>query len=159
MESFNDVYIKSKRAAIMEKRERIEREHAQVVSAVKRIYGVDDFNKLDECDRMYYRDLINNVWSKEDGLNEKGERLVNESVVPLMEGCSDADIEKRFKREVSKEIKNIASCLSSDSGNCVILQTIRKTIESECGRKLPISMAKEWLAEAVKKYIKSKIKF
>jgi len=158
MKSFDNVYRDSKRDVLNERSERIEKEHAQVVSAVKRIYGVDDFGKLDECDRSYYRDLINSVWSKSEGLNEKGVRLVTESVVPLLEGCSDIDIEKRFKREISKDIKSIASCLIADSGECLILTNIKKKIEEECGRKVPVAKAKLWITEIVAKYLKGKIK-
>lgn len=149
MRTFNSVYTSAKADSQKAKSEKIEREHAQIVSAVKRTYGINDFGALDESDRAYYKSIIDAMWNINEGITPKGVEFINEANAPVTSKSSDEQIEKKFRREVRLHMDSILSCIFTGSTPCVQLNKIIKDIEKDIDRKLSATTIKTWLKDEV----------
>ena len=156
MKSFNTVYKKKHVLAESERRSVIDRQHAELIAAVKREYGVDNLSVLSESEQKTCRRIISEMWTKENGLNESGKLYIAEGCAPLNENTSPEQIEKRFKREVKINIDEICKCLASGS-DCAVLKKIKTEIDNQIGRKISVRDAKKWTHELCCKHIMSKL--
>lgn len=156
MKSFNTVY-KSKRAlAESERRAVIDREHAELIAAVKREYGVSNLSSLSESEQKVCRRIISEMWTKENGLNESGKLYIAEGCAPLNENTSPEQIEKRFKREVKINVDEICKCLASGA-ECDALKKIKSELDAQLGKKISVKDAKKWTLDICSKHLASKI--
>lgn len=153
MKSFSTVYNERQADAVAKKRLLVEQQHAQIVAAVKKEYGVSSFATLNESDKAYYKSLINCMWDKHNGLNEKGVRFVNEAIAPLTKESTPEQIKKCFQREVNADIASIVACINSQNPNCTRLSTIKSNIEKDLGKKISARDVKEWTMELVQKHL------
>lgn len=156
MKSFNTVYKRQNAIAESERRSVIDREHSELIAAVKREYGIANLSSLSESEQAVCRRLINEMWSKESGLNDSGRLYIAEGCAPLNENTSPEQIEKRFKREVKINVDEICKCLASGS-DCVVLKRIKSEIEGQIGKKISARDAKMWANEICVKHMASKI--
>ena len=157
MKSFKLVYNQKKSTAIAEKRSAVENDHARLVEAIKKEFVINDFSKLNENEKESYRAMINEMWNSETGLNEKGHAFINESIAPLTEKSTDAQIEKFVKREVKAHCQEICKCLAAD-GDCGILVELKKNVEEATKKKISNKSIKQWIYELCVKYMADKIK-
>lgn len=157
MKSFNVVYGQQKYSAIAEKRSEVEKEHTLLVEAIKKEYVVNDFSKLNEAEKESYRALINEMWDKDNGLNEKGKAFINESAQVLTEKSTDAQIEKYIKREVKANCADICKCLVS-SATCEFLEDLVDNVRETTKTKIANKVIKQWVLELCVKYMADKIK-
>ena len=157
MKSFNVVYGQQKYSAIAEKRSNVEKEHSLLVEAIKKEYVVNDFSKLNEAEKESYRSLINEMWDKDNGLNEKGKAFINESTQVLTDKSTDAQIEKYIKREVKANCEEICKCLASN-GSCEYLVKLIGDVKATTGTKISNKVVKQWILELCVKYMADKIK-
>lgn len=156
MKSFNTVYKNKRALAESERRAIIDREHAELVAAVKREYGVANLSTLSESEQKTCRRLISEMWTKENGLNESGKLYIAEGCAPLNENTSPDQIEKRFKREVKINIDEICKCLASGS-DCAVLKKIKSELDAQLGKKISVRDAKKWTHELCCKHLSSKL--
>lgn len=156
MKSFNTVYNRKHALAESERRSVIDREHSELIAAVKREYGVANLSTLSESEKNECRRIINEMWSKESGLNDDGRLYIAEGCAPLNENTTPEQIEKRFKREVKINIDEICKCLASGS-DCVALKKIKSDIEGQIGKKISARDAKMWTNEICAKHMASKL--
>lgn len=156
MKSFNTVYRKKHSLAESERRSVIDREHAELIAAVKREYGVSNLSTLSESEKAVCRRIISEMWTKENGLNESGKLYIAEGCAPLNENTSPEQIEKRFKREVKLNIDEICKCLASGS-DCAMLKKIKSELDAQLGKKISTRDAKNWTLELCNKHIASKL--
>jgi hypothetical protein len=157
MKSFKLVYNQQKSTAIAEQRSNIEKDHARLVEAIKKEYVINDFSQLNESDRESYRAMINAMWDKDNGLNEKGVAFINESVSVLTEKSTDEQIEKYVKREIKANCQEICKCLAA-GGECSFLVNLKKNVEDSTKKKLSAKNVKQWIYEICVKYMADKIK-
>lgn len=156
MKSFNTVYKMKHALAESDRRAVIDRQHAELIAAVKREYGVSNLSTLSESEKATCRRIISEMWTKENGLNESGKLYIAEGCAPLNENTSPDQIEKRFKREVKINIDEICKCLASGS-DCTVLKTIKTELESQLGKKISARDAKKWTHDVCCKHLSSKL--
>lgn len=156
MKSFNTVYNKKHALAESERRTTIDREHAELIAAVKREYGVTNLSTLSESDQATCRRIISEMWTKENGLNDSGKLYIAEGCAPLNENTTPEQIEKRFKREVKINIDEICKCLASGS-ECAVIKKIKSELEEQLGKKISNKDAKVWVRDLCAKHIASKV--
>lgn len=156
MKSFNTVYNKKHALAESERRTTIDREHAELIAAVKREYGVANLSTLSESDQATCRRIISEMWTKENGLNDSGKLYIAEGCAPLNENTTPEQIEKRFKREVKINIDEICKCLASGS-ECAVIKKIKSELEEQLGKKISNKDAKVWVRDLCAKHIASKV--
>lgn len=156
MKSFNTVYKKKHSLAESERRSVIDREHAELIAAVKREYGVSNLSTLSESEKATCRRIISEMWTKENGLNESGKLYIAEGCAPLNKNTSPEQIEKRFKREVKINIDEICKCLASGS-DCEVLKKIKSELDAQLGKKISARDAKNWTLELCSKHMSSKL--
>lgn len=156
MKSFNTVYNRQKTLVESERRSVIDREHTELVAAVKREYGVSNLSLLSESEQKVCRRIISEMWSKESGLNDNGRLYIAEGCAPLNKNTSPEQIEKRFKREIKINVDEICKCLASGS-DCAVLKKIKNEIEEQLGKKVSPKDIKAWTNEICAKHMKSKV--
>lgn len=156
MKSFNTVYNKKHALAESERRSIIDREHAELIVAIKREYGVANLSTLSESDQATCRRIISEMWTKENGLNDSGKLYIAEGCAPLNENTTPEQIEKRFKREVKINIDEICKCLASGS-ECAVIKKIKSELEEQLGKKISNKDAKVWVRDLCAKHIASKV--
>ena len=139
-----------------ERRSVIDKEHDQLILAIKREYGVSNLSLLSESNQKECRCLIREMWSKENGLNDKGRLYISEGFAPLNENTSDENIAKRFKREVKLNVDEICKCIASGS-DCPVLKKIKSDIETQISKKISIRDVKLWTLEVCAKHMSSKM--
>ena len=156
MKSFNKVYQTSKQRTLNEQQRMFASDKARLIAAVKKEYGIQDFNTLSEKEKAEYKSVINEMWSKDRGLNEKGLQFLAEGSMPLTEKSTDEKIESWFKKGIREDIDNVIMHIVS-KGECERCVKLKEQIEESTGRKIKVSLIRKWLGEEVCKYIATKI--
>lgn len=156
MKSFDKAYKTSRQRTINEQQKVFAVDKAKLIAAVKKEYGIQDFNALSEKEKAEYKSVINEMWSKDSGLNENGLRFLMEGSMPLTEKSSDEKIESWFKREIREDLDNVIMHLVS-KGECECVVKLKNQIEKSIGKKVKISLIRKWLGEVICKYIASKV--
>ena len=98
MKSFSTAYHISRKENKAEKETLIEQEHIKIVAAMKHEFGINNFGTLTEAEKKSYRSMLNEMWTRENGLTEKGIKFLTESVAPLTKDSTPEQIEKQFKK-------------------------------------------------------------
>ena len=158
MKSFDSVYNNERSAAETSRRSKIDAEHASLVEAMKKEYGINDFTSLSEKKKAAFKSLINEMWDVNGGLNEKGRLFLQESVKPLTKESDSNEIKNYIRRNIlpnaEKILKNIV-----DGKRDEILENTKKEIEEKTGRKISkrdyISMAVDYIFPVIVKKIKT----
>ena len=157
MRNYNDVYNRSKKFTLDEKRERIDQERSQIVAAVKREFGINDFRSLRLSEQESYKAMIGKMWNVNEGITEYGKKFLNESAAPLTEKSTDEQIEKFFKREVKANVDNVMNCILNGR-DCAVITKTKSTIESSAKRKISPKTYKQWIYDICSKFVGDKIR-
>ena len=64
MRKFSEVYNSSKKVVNEQKRAEADKDRIQLLKAIRRTYGISDFNSLSESEKTEYRNLILEMWDK-----------------------------------------------------------------------------------------------
>ena len=115
MKSFSTAYYISRKESKAEKEALIEQEHVKIVSAMKHEFGINNFGTLTEAEKKSYRSMLNEMWTRENGLTEKGIKFLTEAAAPLTKDSTPEQIEKQFKKEIKANIIALVATLNSDS--------------------------------------------
>lgn len=145
MKSFSTAYYNSRKEVRADKEALVEQEHARLIAAIKKEYGVNSFASLNENERTAYRSLVNKLWSRENGLTDEGIKFINESVTVLTPDSTPEQIEKAFRKAVKANVNNYIALISGNSINWEDAKQLKLKIESEIGRKLSIKDCKKWI--------------
>lgn len=157
MKSFESVYNTKRRDAINEQRLAADADKAKLVAAIKKEYGVNDFCNLSESEKMSFRTLINEMWNRETGLNERGKAFLNESVAPLTEKSTDEQIEKFAKKTFKANADWMCQNLIMGKQDETIVK-VKKQIEEQAKKKLSVKTYRQWIFDVLSKHLASKIK-
>lgn len=157
MRSFKDVYTDNKNKLNESLRVVADKERVELLKAIRKEYGVKDFNKLTESEKNQYKTLINEMWTPSEGLNERGRQLVNESKMSLSSESTPEQIQKYFIKEVKSDINNYLLWLASDGVNGQSPIKVKKDIENQLGKKVNADVLKKALYEILCNYLKTKI--
>ena len=158
MKSFSAVYHTSKRETREAKQLLIEQEHSKIISAMKHEFGINDFNSLPYDEKKSYRSMLNEMWTRENGLTEKGIKFLNEAAAPLTKDSTPEQIEKQYKKEVKANIIALVATLNSDSPSFEHAVKAKSSIEQQIGHKLSSKDCKTWLYDVMSEYLASKIR-
>lgn len=135
MKSFSTVYNSKKAEAVNRHRESVDADHAKLVAAIKREYSINDFSTLSESKRDAFKRIINEMWDRENGLNDKGLEFVNEAFKPLTEVSSDEAVDNYIIKSVKPKAEEIFNDIASGK-NCEFLATLKKNIENDTHKKV-----------------------
>ena len=158
MKSFSTAYHISRKENKAEKEALIEQEHIKIVAAMKHEFGINNFGTLTEAEKKSYRTMLNEMWTRENGLTEKGIKFLTESVAPLTKDSTPEQIEKQFKKEVKANIIALAATLNSATPSFEAASKAKKTIEDQIGHKISSKDCKTWMYEVMAKYLADKIR-
>lgn len=157
MKSFDSVYNTKRRDAINEQRLAADADKVKLVAAIKKEYGVNDFCNLSESEKASFRAMINEMWNRETGLNERGRSFLNESSVPLTEKSTDEQIEKFAKKTFKANADWMCQNLIMGKQDETIVK-VKKQIEEQAKKKLPVKTYRQWIFDVLSKHLASKIK-
>lgn len=159
MRKFSEVYNSSKKVVNEQKRAEADKDRIQLLKAIRRTYGISDFNSLSESEKTEYRNLILEMWDKTEGLNEKGINFINESEIVLNNETSNPNIMKyaamEFSNNLSKYI-NGALGFNDDSLNPAEL---RNAINQKTGKNISDELFKKWFVTLVVNRLNKSDKF
>lgn len=158
MKSFSTAYHISRKENKAEKEALIEQEHIKIVAAMKHEFGINNFGTLTEAEKKSYRSMLNEMWTRENGLTEKGIKFLTESVAPLTKDSTPEQIEKQFKKEVKANIIALVATLNSATPSFEAASKAKKTIEDQIGHKISSKDCKTWMYEVMAKYLADKIR-
>lgn len=158
MKSFSTAYHISRKENKAEKSATIAQEHSKIVAAMKHEFGINNFGTLSEAERQSYRTMLNEMWTRETGLTDKGIKFLTEAIAPLTKDSTSEQIEKQFKKEVKANLISIVATINSDSPSFAAADKAKKVIEEQIGRKLSAKDCKQWVFDVVSKYVADKIR-
>ena len=158
MKSFSTAYHISRKENKAEKAALIEQEHVKIVAARKHEFGINNFSTLTEAEKKSYRSMLNEMWTRENGLTEKGIKFLTESIAPLTKDSTPEQIEKQFKKEVKANIIALVATLNSATPSFEAASKAKKTIEDQIGHKISSKDCKTWMYEVMAKYLADKIR-
>lgn len=163
MKSFSSAYensreeVKSQRAAI------INQEHAEIVNAMKKTFGINNFSALNESERESYREMLHKMWNKEEGLTPAGVSFINESKTPITKKSTPEQVKSILKSKFKAAMNTIwsqASAGSAKSGINEIYEEVKAVAAKEgAGALVTKAIAFEALSEALKPEIKKRFSF
>jgi len=156
MKSFNTVYNNKRNTAINEQRSIVDNDHARLLAAIKKEYGVNDFSTLSEEKKSSFKNIINEMWDKTNGLNEKGIAFVNEAMKPLTEVSDDDAIEKYIVRSLNANVEKIFHDIVLEKDNKILAQ-IKSTVENDTHKKLTKKRYVEIIGKVLIPYLSKKV--
>lgn len=156
MKSFNTVYNKERNNAINEQKAVADNDHAKLLAAIKKEYGVYDFASLSESEKASFKNIINEMWDRNNGLNEKGIAFVNEAMKPLTEISDDASIEKYIIRSLTPNADRILQDLILDKQNKTLVQ-VKETVEKDTHKKLSKKRYVEIIGKVLLPFLSKKV--
>lgn len=106
MRSYNELQAAHTEKMNEAKRMQADKERLTLLSAIKNVYGISNFNALSESDKRVYKNMINEMWNKESGLNEKGIKFVNESEISLSNNSGSQEVIKYIDQEFRKNLED-----------------------------------------------------
>jgi len=152
MKSFDSVYGKNRNNAINEQKAAIDKDHATIVAAVKKEFGINDFRTLSEAERDSYRSMINEMWNKEVGLTEKGVAFLNESKLPLTPESTDEQVVKFIKKSISPSVERILQDVILKKESKIVKET-KAAIDSQIGKKYSNKLYRQQVGEILVAYV------
>lgn len=158
MKSFSTAYYTSRKESHAEKAALIEQEHVKVVNAMKHEFGINSFANLSEAEKKSYKSMLNEMWTRENGLTDKGIKFLTEAAAPLTPDSTPEQIEKQYKKEVKANLISIVATLNSDSPSFAAADKAKKMIEDQIGKKLSVKDCRQWLFDVLSKYVADKVR-
>lgn len=156
MKSFNIVYNKERNNAINEHKSVIDNDRARLLAAIKKEYGINDFSTLSESEKASFKNIINEMWDRTNGLNKKGISFVNEAMKPLTEASTDEMIDnyiiKSLKPNADKIIQDII--LDKESR---FLADVKVAVERDTKKKLSKKRYVELIGKVIVPYLSKKV--
>lgn len=153
MKSFNTAYQASRTQELAKRSNLVEQQHAEIVAAMKKEFGITDFSALNESERTSYRSMLKSMWNKETGITKKGVKFLTEAAAPLTKDSTEEQIKKVFMREIKPKLKDFTIAIISRNEIISELNKVKTDIEAEIGKKLSVKLCKTWLCEALTKYV------
>ena len=135
MKSFNTVYNKERNIAINEQRSAADNDRAKLLVALKKEYGINDFSALSEEEKASFKNIINEMWDKTNGLNEKGMSFVNEAMKPLTEMSTDEMIDNYIIKSLKPNAHEIVKDLMLDKESR-FLADVKVDVERDTKKKI-----------------------
>ena len=127
MRSFSQIHESNANEIVLKKRAKADSQRVELLSAIKKTYGISNFNTLAESEKNIYRNIINEMWDPIEGLNDNGIKFVNESEIILSNQSSNPEIVKFIEQKFMKSINDYL--LNSKPAN------VRAEVEKFTGKK------------------------
>ena len=150
MRKFSEVYNSSKEA---------DKDRIQLLKAIRRTYGISDFNSLSESEKTEYRNLILEMWDKTEGLNEKGINFINESEIVLNNETSNPNIMKYAAMEFSNNLSKYINSALGFNGDSLNPAELRNAINQKTGKNISDELFKKWFVTLVVNRLNKSDKF
>ena len=106
MRSFSSVQESNANRILNDKKIKADSQRVELLSAIKKTYGVSNFNILSESEKSVYVKMINEMWDSINGLNEKGLKFVNESEITLSKDSETQEVIKYIQQEFKKNLED-----------------------------------------------------
>ena len=156
MKSFNTVYNKERNNAINEHKSVIDNDHARLLAAIKKEYGINDFSTLSESEKASFKNIINEMWDRTNGLNEKGISFVNEAMKPLTEASTDEMIDNYIIKSLKPNADKIIQDLILDKESR-FLADVKVAVERDTKKKLSKKRYVELIGKVIVPYLSKKV--
>lgn len=145
MNTFNSAYKNSKQELLEAKKGLVDRQHIQIVEAVKDYYAISSFSELTESEREAYRSLICDMWNPTEGMTEKGRAFLNEE-----RQLNDKSTPEMVKKYINDTLKHSAKEFAEGKVSISAVATKMSSIYNNiCKWNVPIK------ADELKSLIKS----
>lgn len=159
MRKFSEVYNSSKKVVNEQKRAEADKDRIQLLKAIRRTYGISDFNSLSESEKTEYRNLILEMWDKTEGLNEKGINFINESEIVLNNETSNPNIMKYAAMEFSNNLSKYINGALGFNGDSLNPVELRNAINQKTGKNISDELFKKWFVTLVVNRLNKSDKF
>ena len=159
MRKFSEVYNSSKKVVNEQKRAEADKDRIQLLKAIRRTYGISDFNSLSESEKTEYRNLILEMWDKTEGLNEKGINFINESEIVLNNETSNPNIMKYAAMEFSNNLSKYINGALGFNGDSLNPTELRNAINQKTGKNISDELFKKWFVTLVVNRLNKSDKF
>lgn len=159
MRKFSEVYNSSKKVVNEQKRAEADKDRIQLLKAIRRTYGISDFNSLSESEKTEYRNLILEMWDKTEGLNEKGINFINESEIVLNNETSNPNIMKYEAMEFSNNLSKYINGALGFNGDSLNPAELRNAINQKTGKNISDELFKKWFVTLVVNRLNKSDKF
>lgn len=157
MRNFSSVYIDNKKKVDENLKIIADKERLDLLKAIKKEYGIKNFEGLSESEKNHYKKMIMEMWSPEAGLNERGKKLVKESKMTLTPSSTPEEIKIYVTKAIKSDIKNLFLSIFSDDENGRQLLEIKKEIEEQIEREIDDNKFKNIAYELMCNYLKEKL--
>ena len=159
MRKFSEVYNSSKKVVNEQKRAEADKDRIQLLKAIRRTYGISDFNSLSESEKTEYRNLILEMWDKTEGLNEKGINFINESEIVLNNETSNPNFMKYAAMEFSNNLSKYINGALGFNGDSLNPAELRNAINQKTGKNISDELFKKWFVTLVVNRLNKSDKF
>lgn len=158
MKKFNDACQNSKTSVLNEQKNVAERQHKDIVNAIRKEYGIDCFSKLTESEKKSYHALILEMWNPETGLTKKGIRFINESKSILTSESTDEQMEKYFLKEMYPSIRGVVAGQISMDRVQEVSKQVKRNMEEMHKAKISSKLLKEALWKEIAREVAKTIR-
>ena len=139
MRSFSQVNESNVNRIVNDKRIKADSQRVELLSAIKKTYGISNFKTLSESEKSVYKNMINEMWDSVEGLNEKGLKFVNESEITLSKESNSQEvikfIEQEFRKNLMGYFEGMTGKRFTGGSNPVTPKHVRNEVEKLTGKK------------------------
>ena len=139
MRSFSNVQENNANRILNEKKVKADSQRVELLSAIKKTYGISNFKTLSESEKSVYRNMINEMWDSVEGLNGRGLKFVNESEITLSKESNSQEvikfIEQEFRKNLMGYFEGMTGKRFTGSSNPIMPKHVRDEVEKLTGRK------------------------
>lgn len=135
MRSFSQIHESNANEIMLKKRAKADSQRVELLSAIKKTYGISNFNTLAESEKNIYRNIINEMWDPIEGLNDNGIKFVNESEIILSNQSSNPEIVKFIEQEFMKNMESYLLTILNKKVTNNKPVNVRAEVEKFTGKK------------------------
>ena len=139
MRNFLEVYNTNKERVDESNRISADKQRVELLKALKREYGIQDFKSLSESEKTTYKRMNNEMWDANNSLNEKGLKFGNESEITLTKESEKEEIIKAIKNMFNENLYGYFEGMTgkrfTGGSNPKMPKVVREVVEKTTGRK------------------------
>jgi len=157
MRTYNQVFNQSKKEVLDQRKAVFDKQKIAVVNVLKENYGID--GKIDDLSKKEKEKMLQRLleyWSPKTGINEKGVKLIRESIIVLNENSTADDIRAYIRKRAYRNAQQMIECFRAGRQD-VIVESFNEEIQPLVGKPLKQKFIINTVWDVVSRRIKNGI--
>ena len=157
MRTYNQVFNQSKKEVLDQRKAVFDKQKIAVVNVLKENYGID--GKIDDLSKKEKEKMLKRLleyWNPKTGINEKGVKLIQDSIIVLNENSTADDIRAYIRKRAYRNAQQMIECFRAGRQD-IIVESCNEEIQPLVGKPLKQKFIINTVWDVVSRRIKNGI--